>query len=270
MGAFISWVPKAGGPRSLFFDVVTEESVNSPASVTDHPVEDGPNVADHIRLEPKKCTLQVFISNSPVYDVNGRGGRVSSLPMVVAVSSNSRGRTETVPVKTYDAPLPLNPAGAVTSAVSAAVKSFAGTGNKELKVVLYDRGVTSLQSAAQVMQFPSEFDAVADTVRTLEELQNSYQLVSIYLPYKTYENMYLEGLQVTRNTKTGDGAQLHLDFKQLFLVEAKLVNAPIPTQSIGTPMKAKGAQGTKVAPALAADKVKSVAKGLIGGRLKGR
>src|SRR4051812_18826374 len=51
--------------QSLRFVVLNEEAEHT-ASVTEHAVEKGANVSDHIRNEAERITLQVVISNTPV------------------------------------------------------------------------------------------------------------------------------------------------------------------------------------------------------------
>lgn len=50
----------------LAFDVVTQEIHTMKNSITEHPVEKGANVTDHVRAEVDNITLDVFVSNSPI------------------------------------------------------------------------------------------------------------------------------------------------------------------------------------------------------------
>ncbi len=234
MGAYLTWTPKVGPAKSLFFDAVTEEAQDLASTATEHPVEEGANIADHIRDELERCSLEVFVSNQPVYDWNNKGGKVSSVP---------------IKLQKFKPPLAPTP-GAVFGAIGSAVKAGVGAllgGNREY--------------AAQVLQFKQSFNAVSDTLTVLETLKKSRQLVNVVIPSKTYENMLIEKVHVSRNASTGDGAKFHLEFKQLRMVEAKIVNAPIPTEIRGATMKTKGAQGPKNAKA--ETQKKSIAKGLL-------
>lgn len=239
MGAFLTWQPKAGPSKSLFFDSCTEETQTLAATSTDFPVEEGVNISDHVHDERDQCVLEVFVSNQPIYDWNNRGGRVQKLP---------------IKLQQYKAPLEATP-GSVFAAVGGAVKSAVSSllGNQR-------------EFAAQVMQWPTSFDAVGETLAVLESLKKSKQLVNVVIPSRVYENMLLEQIQVTRDAGTGDGAKLHLEFKQMRIVEAKIVTAPIPTEIRGATTKAKGAQAPKDAKAETTKK--SVAKGLIDALIK--
>ena len=54
------------GIASIVFDVMENETHKSTAKVTDHPVEVGANIADHIVLQPDTLELQARVSNTPI------------------------------------------------------------------------------------------------------------------------------------------------------------------------------------------------------------
>lgn len=224
MGAFILWKPKAGPSKSLFFDACTSEGQSFTSTATEHPVETGANVSDHVRKELDRVTIEVFVSNAPIYDWNDRGGKLSKVKLKV---------------EKYKAPFAPTP-GAVFAAVGGAVKgamaALLGGGDEEY--------------AAQVLKWDASFDAVADTLQALEKIKNEVQLVDVVLPSRLHENMMLESIEVERNPGHGDAASFKLGFKQIRQVEAKLVNAPKSTQKRGEIAKKKGAKGaTEVKPA---------------------
>jgi hypothetical protein len=235
MGAFLVWTSKTGESKSLFFDAVTEESQMLSMSSTDSPVEDGPDITDHVRQEVDRVSLQVFVSNQPIIDKNGRGGRVSKL--------------ELNPPK-YKPPLQATP-GSLYAAAGGAIKSAVGS--------LVGGG--SKQTAAQVLQFPNEFDAVADTIQIFQKLRDTKQLVDVVTRGKYYEGMLAEKVSVSRDASTGDGAKISIDFKQILTVQVSIVAAPVPTEIRGEAMKPKGVQAAK--PAKAPEKKKAILKGMI-------
>jgi hypothetical protein len=117
-----------------------------------------------------------------------------------------------------------------------------------------------------VLQFPTSFNAVSDTLQVLEKLKSEVQLVEIHTSAKDYENMFLAKITPHRNAGTGDGATFTLEFRKIRKVEAKLTLAPIPTQVRGMPAKPKGNQGTKNAKS--ETQKKSFAKSLLDNLLK--
>lgn len=231
MGAFLTWTPGAGPQQSLFFDVVTEETQTLTSTATEHPVEDGANIADHVKRELDQVTLEVFVSNQPIYDLNKRGGKVARIDLKVP---------------TFKAPFAPTP-GAVFSAVGDAIGGLLA-GNVATP-------------SPNVLQWDSEFDAVGETQALLEKLRKEVQLVDVVTSVRLYENMFLEKIEVSRNAGTGDGAKISLSFKEIRKVAVSIVNAPIPTEARGATPKPKGSQSPKDAKAQGPKK--SIAKALL-------
>jgi len=68
MGAYLLWDGDA-----LHFDAVLNESVTITATPTRHSVEEGAAITDHVQDDPDRVRLDVFVSGSPIADVNGVG-----------------------------------------------------------------------------------------------------------------------------------------------------------------------------------------------------
>jgi hypothetical protein len=63
--AFVEYTDAAGNLNTIVFDAVTAEDWNPTATVTEHPVEDGANIGDHVRVGLMTCTLKVHVTNEP-------------------------------------------------------------------------------------------------------------------------------------------------------------------------------------------------------------
>lgn len=227
MAAFLSWSTKSGASKSLFFDVCTEEHQELSSAATENPVEEGADVADHVRKELNRVTLEVFVSQTPIFDMNDKGGKVDS-----------------VPIKPPKFTPPLQPTpGSVFGAAGDAVRNLLGGAPPEY--------------SAQVLQWSSSFDAVADTLTVLEKVRDDVELVSVVTPSRVRENMYLERIEVIGNAGTGTGRTLRLSFRELRKVQVRIVNAPIPTETRGQLMKPKGTQGAKEVSPDAAKRLRS-------------
>lgn len=66
--AYLTYTDASGNSASIVFDAVTAEDWTPVATITEHPVENGANVADHIRVGLITCTLKVRVSNEPLTD----------------------------------------------------------------------------------------------------------------------------------------------------------------------------------------------------------
>ncbi len=196
----------------LLFDCVTSEVTEHTAEVTEHPVEEGSDVADHVRNKNDEISLEIFVSNTPVSDVNGLyNGQVAGLELKVP---------------RYERPLSPTPGSLMTAGINA-------IGN-----LLNPPAALS----AIVLQFPEKFNNVAFILGTLLDYKERAVLGKVITPHRTYPNVVITRVGMSRTGATGDGAPLNVEFKTIRIVEAKLITAPIPTEVSGKIMKPKGRQ----------------------------
>lgn len=66
MGAATIFNSKRAKIDTLEIDVVLSESHSADADATDHPVEQGVNITDHVRVKPETLTIEGLISNTPI------------------------------------------------------------------------------------------------------------------------------------------------------------------------------------------------------------
>lgn len=66
--SYLRYFPGGSGEavELLFFDVLEQEERDLEAEVTDHPVENGGVVTDHVRQRPGSIRITALISNTPV------------------------------------------------------------------------------------------------------------------------------------------------------------------------------------------------------------
>ena len=81
----LSWEePEDSGQLQLMdFDAVIRDTHESSATVTEHPVEEGANISDHIRKDLDRLTLEIVVSNTPIRVpktlLSGISGRVQAV-----------------------------------------------------------------------------------------------------------------------------------------------------------------------------------------------
>ncbi len=185
------------GTSPIRFDVVTQETHTLVNDITEHPVESGANVTDHVRSQLDTIALEVFVSNAPISPFDrfsfGDVGSVKSLPFVGAGLD-------------VDDPRLAN-------------------------------------SSASTLQFDSATDNVSETYRALREAKENATLVTVVTPLWDYQSMVIKSVSIPRTAAEGDGAKMTVEFKQIRLVETKLVAEPLPTETRGTTAVDKGAKG---------------------------
>lgn len=66
-------IPDSGSSLFVEFDLTETEGHEFTSEVTDHPVEAGSDITDHIRPQPQTLSLQMFVTQTPIGDGGGRG-----------------------------------------------------------------------------------------------------------------------------------------------------------------------------------------------------
>lgn len=211
-----------GVPSSMRFDVVLSETHTSSAAVTEHPVERGPNVTDHVRKQLDSITLEVFVSNTPINTGNllkfGKRGEFSKLKL---------------DIPTYKAPLAPTPGalyGAAGDAIGSAVDSVFGGPKVD--------GVVALQ-------FQQPFNSTSEIYTELRRLQEEAEIVKVITANWDYDTMVLENVTMTRTPGEGDGARFSLELRQIVQVDTKRTAEPVPTMPRAKKPKKKGTKGAE-------------------------
>lgn len=233
---------------SLTFECVTKYLHENQAEATEHPVERGADVTDHVRVQNAKLTLEVYVTNTPLGDADSpRPGILLSTPLAPALPDRLPKIPAVLAVKTWNNPIN-------------------GVGFEAIEPVTVDVAQDAPLPepfAVQTIQFAAEFDDVQAVREKLLELQRSVQLLQVVTPIEHYTDMVIEHVTMPRDAPEG-GASITVTFKQLRIVATKIVAAPVPTEPRGNGAVSKGHQGTK--DAKNPEKKKSVLRSLLGGK----
>ena len=100
---FLTWTDESNEIQSLYFDLAFSDEAKHSSEITKYPVEQGANVADHVRVNPLTLRASVFVSNTPIDDLpdNSRAKQVgpvalSGSPLLKATSAQVAQFTDTV------------------------------------------------------------------------------------------------------------------------------------------------------------------------------
>jgi hypothetical protein len=219
---------------AIHFDVVRNETVSLSAAVTEHPVEQGADIADHIRDELDKIRLEVFVANEPTDDVNSYG---ATTQMFTALVNHSVSKPAVNPVLGVLGAI-ANPLGALTNALgldNGPPKDFPVSGQSWVGAV------------------PAGFDFVKDMVSRLEALKSTPTLVDVATHARYCSSMAITGIE---SQPHGSGAFISIDLKAIKIVASSSVDVPKPTQARAKPKVPKGVQQPKV------DQTKTILAGI--------
>lgn len=195
----------------FYFECVTSESAEHTATATEHGVEKGANVTDHVRPGNDRVTLEIFVSNHVLEDVNGvYGGGIEGVELDVPV---------------FKQKLAPTPGALFNAATSALGDLISGKPSYKAQIIKRDKA-----------------NVVKDIVTMLDDWRIEGVVGKVILPWKTYESMVITKVAPSRDGGTGDAASVSVDFQEIRLVESLLVTAPKPTETRGKTMKAKGRQ----------------------------
>lgn len=218
MGAYIQW-----GGNFIFFDVITSESHSKSATITEHPVESGADVADHVRIALDEVTLEGFISNNPIANGSTKPNNLGTLTSSSATLGYEEDALAQLPIPAV--------AGLVSSAFGPLTKV-----KREFSVV--------------VLSPANPQDFVSNTMEILDGLRTNAVIVSVYCPNVTYESMLIQSIHMTRDSSTGNGANFSVSLKQIRIVESSSTSAPVPSVQTPRPIvsKSKGQQQEQPVP----------------------
>lgn len=251
--------------QELYFEVVTSENTDETAEPTDHPVEQGADVTDHVRHSNPTMSLEVVVSNTPVRDVNGwYDQRVE--PVTIAIegvalpplANNADAEAKLSSLKTTtDDLMRLNVVSAIGSALDTArIKSA----YDEAKGALQRPDIPGRKVTANVRKFTGAENAVRDVVGLLEEWKTSSTLGQIFFPWRAYDNIIITRVGVARTPEDGDSAKISIEFRRIRFVEAKSVDAPLPSEIRGKKKVSKGHQPLVPEPDATKEPKASIAK----------
>jgi len=204
----------------IWIDVSVREGHALTAEVTEHPVETGADVADHIRPMPATIDIDGVVTNHPI-----------ELPKSHAGTS----RINPSPIEIEGEPS-LGAIGLVPGAHQAAALLGA------LKLDVRSKRVFS----ASVLHFTEPFDRVSAVHAALVSIFERRALVTVVTGLMTYQNVALTGLHIERTSEAGQG---RLNFsasgRVLRIVSSQTAKLPDPVDARAKPRKSRGKQPTQ-------------------------
>lgn len=222
--AQLTWKGSSGQAFFLTFDATIRETHTHTSTVTDHPVETGSNVADHIRPDPDALTMDAHISNTPHFLP------IDHMGSVTTIEKRIKGAEYTVSDDNNSLPSnALFGLGASILPIPTGLLGKAGTGRFEY---------------GSVTAFSSEFDRVTACYKELLNLRATGTLVRILTTLRSYDDMAITSIEVTREAASGEALPLSLAFKNVRF--GITLNEPVP--KIPVAPKPKGETPKNEAP----------------------
>lgn len=194
-----------GGELSLLkFDALLTEQHSATATVTEHPIERGANIIDHVRPERRHLTIEAFVTNTPIEspDVDGARGSVR----VTELSPSQR---------TFD--------------------KLAN--RKKASTTQFTKAVTK----ANVLQFDASFNRVVSVHATLSRLCREGTIVTVISPLTRYTQMCIQEISSPRDAASRNASTFTISLIEIETANSQTVDEPLPLEPRGQRSSNRGA-----------------------------
>lgn len=226
-----TWEDDARATHSLIADIVLGSKDERTSEATDHPVENGADITDHVRQLPDRLTLEIGQTQTPIEPIEGFSDQQVELQVRKSL---------------------FQPGGllAVTSAVGAAADAIVGaiTGKKDdvLKTL--------------VLVADSEVDRVNEAHDKLIEVKQKAYPVTFTFKGRVYPNFLVTMVGLSRNAGEAGFGRFTVEARSFRTVETGAAELPDPAD-----LRAKAAskRGKKPSKALSDAEEEVVKKSLL-------
>lgn len=213
----LTWQDATGQTVDVQFDVISTDSYEAVMAITAHPVEKGAPVVDHAREEPKKLSIEGFVSNTPLPSnlTDAERSKMAALPVALDYSAGN---------KPQGAPL-LSPGG-LMQALSKAIG-----GEDKLPAT-----VTAFRAVGEMP------DRARDVFEKLETARTSRSLITASTRLHSVNNLLIDHISVARTVESSGGLPFQLGLTQVRIVSSETVSYPKPSQPRASKEVSKGSQ----------------------------
>jgi hypothetical protein len=224
-GLTIAWTEKTTGETKLVrFDAVSQETHEALMTITKHPVEQGADVVDHAREEPRRIMIEGYVSNKPLLSnlFIGNlafGGEAPALDVGSVQLDVAEFRPKLLPT-------PGSITRTITAGIDAALKP-----KTDKATVQHATGT-----------FPDRAKNMWDTLR---KIQVARQLVQIWTALEGLQDMLIERVSAPRSVQDGNGTTFQVELVEIRIVASETVDAPEPAEKRGAPLAAQGSKNAK-------------------------
>lgn len=248
MGTTLYWTNEDSGELVVVkFDATLLAEPEDSGTVTDHPVEEGANVVDHVRDNPERLTLEGLVTNTPhqgnLTEEDDHETTTVTLDVKLRKPFDTAVKTLDVP----DPPLEISPGGLIQAGVGAITDAITGGPNRKATVnVAGGRGST--RADATVLASESNRNRARIAYEKLLDARQNRALITVQTPLRDYFDMLLERVSAPRSAEDGSAHRFVLDLRRLRVAESETVQSPEPAEARGSAGKSLGSQAAKTDP----------------------
>lgn len=239
---------------TIWVDVSISEQHQLSADVTEHPVEDGGAISDHVRPTPRVVHLEGLVTNHPTEMPLSHAGsaRATEDAGYIDVTTVPGRRLPPMSHEIQGEPTDLGPipgggqALALAGFVGGAIGLDVTLPRRRYAAELYNEDRTGRTfHAVTALAFSEEFDRVGAVYQALVEVVTEPRLVRLVTGLDVYEGCALSELSFERSAEVGrDALRFSATCKVLRIVNAEMVAVPDAAEERGKPGQSRGKQAT--------------------------
>jgi hypothetical protein len=212
----IYWQDDLGKIFVIKADITSDLTDERTAEITDHPIESGAVVSDHVIHKPDTLTLQLLQTQTPIED----GAELSSTKVKLDVRENQ-----------FEAGGLLALSRAVGAAISAIGSLFGFGGSPGVEVY--------------VLTAATELDRIVDLHTKLIEAKQKARSIQVSFLGYSWEGMLITNVKYMRSNKDQAG-RFTLELRQIRTVSTASTKLPNPQDLIMKPPANSGSQAGDV------------------------
>jgi hypothetical protein len=238
---------------SIWIDVSIREQHNAQAELTRHPVEDGSDVTDHVRLMPDQIQIEGIVTNQPI-ELPG-----SHMDGATADESGfTLQRTAALPTGTTSTTIEGEPSlgflgllpGVDQGATLLRTVGLDPRSKRRFEMIVPKLEPKTSQFQANALRFSKPFDRVRAVHDALRAAFTARKPVQVVTGLRVYEAVVLIDLSIMRDA--GSAGTLHFGATGEVIRVVKslsgMVGAPDPVHVRAKPAVSKGNQNTAPVP----------------------
>ncbi len=233
--SLFSWVDEAGNTNTLDVDVVMSSSDKRTAKLTDHVVENGSVITDHVVIMPEEVSFELIVTQTPMSGAGFTQGNISITAAGRALQA--AGLDIKVP------PNQFRPGGflLLTQGLRTIVSDFLNGGGGEATTVQGSAVVeTSTTLQASVLQADQPVDRVGDAHDTLIDIMNNALLVTASFKGRLYLDYLITSVTLESAPGKFGCGNFKVDLRAFRTVTGTNVKLPDPADFRALPSVKKG------------------------------
>jgi len=232
--SLFSWVDDAGNTNTLDVDVVMASVDRRTAKLTDHVVEDGSVITDHVVIAPEELSLDLVVSQTPI---TGAG----FVPTPVQLTAASQ-RLDSAQYDLDVRPSQFQPGGflllssGLRSVVGNLLSGAAGSPSMQGGAT----GTTSTSFSVSPLQLGTPANRVLDVHVQLIEILDNVLLVTVSFKGRLFVDYLLTEVELTQSAGKFGAGHFKVQARAFRTVTGTTVELPDPADFRALPNTNKG------------------------------